>query len=177
MDFESLHALLKLLNQIYKSVSMTNNLSWSMNSFPLCRSRVSEMEGSGSLLFNSAARFLGNFLSNVHFPSHWARSPFWNFSRDTLVTGLILIQHFVPLETLIISDKFSPYFNINNFGYIHFTVNHSENFLDPYTGAHTNTIEGFWSQVKRKLKLMIGTSKGTHPSYVDPYLLHSHNLE
>ena len=47
--------LLKLLNQIYKSVSMTNNLSWSMNSFPLCRSRVSEMEGAGSLLCNSAA--------------------------------------------------------------------------------------------------------------------------
>ena len=68
---------------------------------------------------------------------------------------------------MIISDKFSPYFNLNNLGYIHLMVNHSENFVDPYTQAHTNTIEGVWSQVKRKLKAMIRTSK--LPSYLDEF--------
>ena len=80
----------------------------------------------------------------------------------TLVTGLI--QHFVSLETLIASDKFSPFFNLNNLGYVHLMVNYLENFVDPYTGAHTNTIKGIWSQVKKKYKAMIGASKGKLPS-------------
>ena len=48
-------------------------------------------------------------------------------------------------------------------------VNHSENFVDPYTGAHSNTIEGVWSQIKRKLKAMNGTVKSKLPSYLDEY--------
>ena len=48
-------------------------------------------------------------------------------------------------------------------------VNHSENLVNPFTRAHTNTIEGVWSQVKRKLKVMIGTSRGKLPSYFDEF--------
>ena len=45
-------------------------------------------------------------------------------------------------------------------------VNYSENFVNPYTGAHTNTIEGVWSQVKRKLKAMVGTLRNKLPGYL-----------
>lgn len=48
-------------------------------------------------------------------------------------------------------------------------VSHSENFVDPYTGAHSNTTEGVWSQIKRKLKAMNGTVKSKLPSYLDKY--------
>ena len=90
-----------------------------------------------------------------------------NRTRETLVTGLI--QQFVDPGTTIISDKFSAYFNLNHVGYIHLMVNHSENFVDPYTGAHTNTIEGLWSQVKRKLKAMNGTLRSQLPGYLDEF--------
>ena len=90
-----------------------------------------------------------------------------NRTRETLVTGLI--QQFVEPGTTIISDKFSPYFNLNHVGYVHLMVNHSENFVDPYTGAHTNTIEGLWSQVKRKLKAMNGTLRSQLPGYLDEF--------
>lgn len=71
--------------------------------------------------------------------------------------------------TLIISDKFSPYFNLNNRGYIHLMVNHSENFVDLYTGVHTNTIEGVWSLVKRMLKAMNGAHGEKLPGYLDEF--------
>ena len=87
--------------------------------------------------------------------------------RETLVTRLV--REFVEPGTVIISDKFSPYFNLNDVGYIHLMVNHSENFVDPYTRAHSNTIEGLWSQVKRKLKAMNGTTKAKLPGYIDEF--------
>ena len=70
---------------------------------------------------------------------------------------------------MIISDKFSPYVNLNDVGYIYLMVNHSENFFDPYTGAHSNTIKGLWSQVKRKLKAMNETTGAKLPGYLDKF--------
>ena len=78
-----------------------------------------------------------------------------------------LVCEFVEPGTVIISDKFSPYCNLNDVGYIHLMVNHSENFIDPYTGAHSNTIEDLWSQVKRKLKAMNGMTEAKLPGYLD----------
>ena len=88
-------------------------------------------------------------------------------TRETLVTALI--QQFVEPGTNIISDKFSQYFNLNNIGYIHLMVNHFENFVDPYTGAHWNTIKGVWSQIKRKLKAMNCTQRERIPGYLDEF--------
>jgi len=88
-------------------------------------------------------------------------------TRETLVTGLI--QQFVEPGRHIISDKFSPYFNLNNISYIHLVVNHSENFVNPYTGAHSNTMEVVWSQIKRKLKAMNDTRRERIPGYLDEF--------
>ena len=49
------------------------------------------------------------------------------------------------------------------------SVNHSENFVDLYSRAHTNTIEGLWALVKRKLKSMCGTLYQHVPSYMDEF--------
>ena len=111
----------------------------------------------GTWVFGMVERGTGRALT-FQVPDH---------TRETLVTGLV--QQFVAPGTLIISDKFSPYFNLNHLGYIHLMVNHSENFVDPYKGAHTNTIKGVWSQVKRKLKAMVGTLRNKLPGYLDEF--------
>ena len=88
-------------------------------------------------------------------------------TRETLVHRLIT-THIQP-GTVIYSDQFTPYIPLNQLGYIHVSVNHSKNFVDPDSGAHTNTIEGVWALVKKKLKWMCGTLYEYIPSYLDEF--------
>ncbi|GBN63190.1 hypothetical protein AVEN_187051-1 [Araneus ventricosus] len=50
--------------------------------------------------------------------------------------------------TTVLSDCWASYNGLTAEGYVHYTINHSKNFNDPVTGAHTNGIEGTWNAVK-----------------------------
>ena len=71
--------------------------------------------------------------------------------------------------TTIITDCFRSYRNIDKiqgYRFVHQTVNHSINFVDPITHAHTQNIENRWALLKYKNKKRCGT----HRSMIDSYL-------
>jgi hypothetical protein len=66
------------------------------------------------------------------------------------------------------SDKWKSYDCLEKHGYIHYSVNHSKNFVDPKDeNVHTQTVESRWNAIKRKLK-----RKGTNVTkFLDEYLI------
>jgi hypothetical protein len=89
----------------------------------------------GQWVFGGVERGSGRtFLVSIH-----------DRSEQTLIG---LIKEWTDHNTTIISDCWAPYKSIPRAGYKHFTVNHSIQFVDPTTGAHTNTIESTWKHVK-----------------------------
>jgi len=67
-------------------------------------------------------------------------------------TLLSLLQRHVLPGTIIYSDMWKAYHNLQHHGYVHGVVNHSRNFVDPDTGVHTNTIESCWRPLKNRIE-------------------------
>ncbi|QQP51686.1 Uncharacterized protein FKW44_013120 [Caligus rogercresseyi] len=51
----------------------------------------------------------------------------------------------------------------------HEVVNHSQNFVDPGTGAHTNNVECYWKNAKRRFKSMAGVHDTTLSGHLDEF--------
>jgi transposase-like protein len=62
----------------------------------------------------------------------------------------IILRHIAP-DSIVYTDLWRGYTGISELGVIHGTVNHSQNFVDPNTGVHTNTIEGYWNGLKLQI--------------------------
>ena len=68
--------------------------------------------------------------------------------------------------TLIITDCWKSYSILDvTEDFSHLTVNHHYNFVDPETGAHTQSIESLWREAEKKNK-----QYGTHRRMLDSYL-------
>ncbi|XP_060870118.1 uncharacterized protein LOC132944666 [Metopolophium dirhodum] len=63
-------------------------------------------------------------------------------------TLLPIIKREIEPGTTIFSDEWKAYSCLNDHGYIHNTVNHKINFIDPQTGAETQTMECYWRHIK-----------------------------
>ena len=70
--------------------------------------------------------------------------------RDAKTLIPIIVKN-VRIGSEIISDEWRAYYSINEHGFKHYTVNHSENFVNPKTGKHTQLIECLWGVAKKKL--------------------------
>lgn len=68
-----------------------------------------------------------------------------------------IISRYVENGTIIKTDEWRGYRGLTRLGYIHNTVNHSQNFVapnDPET--HTQNVEALWSKIKRDMRRRIG---------------------
>lgn len=84
-------------------------------------------------------------------------------SANTLCS--IIDKHVLP-GSIIYTDLWRGYSQLSNMNdYTHMTVNHSETFKNPETGAHTNTIEGTWSGLKPTIPM-----RGRSSNRIEPYL-------
>ena len=71
--------------------------------------------------------------------------------RDFVYVIPVLTRHIMPGCT-INTDGAHVYNHLNQMNYVHNVVIHKDNFVNPLTGHHTNCIEGFWGNLKMKLK-------------------------
>lgn len=116
------------------------------------------------------------------FPQQWV---FGGICRETkecflytvpdrsALTLLPIIQESVRPGSTIISDQWRAYNQIPqipNAAYTHETVNHTYNFVDPASGAHTQTIERTWRSAKRGNKKRSGTCRQLLDSYLCEYM-------
>lgn len=77
-----------------------------------------------------------------------------------------ICQHVLP-GSIIHTDELNSYKSISLRGYRHQTVNHGEGRYVSDYGATVNTIEGFWSQLKRGIA---GTHIHVSPKHLSKYL-------
>jgi len=85
-------------------------------------------------------------------------------------TLIPLIQKYVLPGSTIHSDQWPAYNSLNQLGYNHLTVNHSQNFVDPNTGTCTNAIEAYWSRVKKNVRLHWLSRRDQLPLRIDEFL-------
>ncbi|GFX99018.1 mitotic-spindle organizing protein 2A [Trichonephila clavipes] len=81
---------------------------------------------------------------------------------------LKIIHEWILPGTTIISDCWKSYDCLSGEGYVHLRVNHSLTFVDPETGAHTISIEGTWSAIKKGLHK--AHVKGQFDSYLAEFM-------
>ena len=77
-------------------------------------------------------------------------------------TVMPIIRQNVTIGTEIMTDEYLPYKSLIKEGYNHQTVTHGAR---EYVrgNVHTNTLEGFWSQMKRSIN---GTYHAVSPKYL-----------
>jgi transposase-like protein len=86
-----------------------------------------------------------------------------NVKKETLHG---LVKQYIMPSSIIFTDDFVSYDGLQNLGYTHRRIRHSER-VYVSGDVHTNTIEGFWSTVKRGIG---GVYHNVSAKYLQTYL-------
>jgi len=86
-----------------------------------------------------------------------------NVKSETLMP---IVKENVDKEAVVYTDQFNAYNPLRKMGYLHSVVPHNEGIF-VLGRAHTNTIEGFWSLAKNRIR---GTLHAVSDGYLQNYL-------
>ena len=98
------------------------------------------------------------------------------------VTIRPLIEGTIQSGSLIFTDEYNIYSRLEEWGYLHLTVNHSKGEYardedgDGFCEVHVNTMEGFWSLLRSWLRPHRGISQEKLPIYLG-FFEAVHNLK
>ncbi|KAG0427267.1 hypothetical protein DMUE_5915 [Dictyocoela muelleri] len=88
-----------------------------------------------------------------------------------------ILKAIVVSSTLIVTDQANAYNKLSDIGFKHFTVCHKRNFVDPDTGAHTQTIESLWNHFKKKKHQEYGITKSRLENYCEVFCFFRNNKD
>ena len=120
------------------------------------------------------------------YPQQWVFGGFCRETKECFLcpvedrsagTLLPLIVANIEPGSIIMSDEWRSYRQIVNLPqqYTHLTVNHSYNFVDPQTGAHTQSIESMWRSCKRRNVIECGTRRDRLDFYLSEFMWQTRN--
>ena len=95
--------------------------------------------------------------------------------RKATTLATEILKH-VNIQSTLISDSYRSYTNVHNLGYNHQMVNHSQNFVDPNTGAHTQTVERMWRDLKESRKRYNGVPEEEIDGHINEYMWRRNEL-
>ena len=93
--------------------------------------------------------------------------------RSAITLRSVVSTH-VREGTHVITDCWKGYLDLEDFGLTHETVNHSQFFKDPETGACTNTVEGLNNGLKTRISPR-NRCEDTIPGHLGEHIWRRHN--
>lgn len=81
-----------------------------------------------------------------------------------------IIERHVRSNSIIHSDEWAAYNDLNELGYEHETVCHKYNFVNPANGVHTQKVESYWNRQKFRIKKSKGLKKSAVRAVLKEYM-------
>lgn len=92
--------------------------------------------------------------------------------RDSVTLLPIIRDHVLP-GTTIISDCLQAYSGLQFEGYVHQTVDHKQNFVDPEMGVHTQHVDRLWGDLRNHIPHTCFGNRTHHfHGYLVEYMFH-----